>query len=596
LAKQIDMEETNPTTLETPLLRPEDIEDNPIPKCSPNCLFCKVNPKRSETSDYCKECWEKKQESKKAARLASKNGYKKLTPEAKIRIAREKLFTNGELCEQCTHRTPLPGKTLCVWCEEHGKPVEQIFDLSDLGNASRFEWRYGAEFLWTKATGWLRYKDGLWLEDKTHTTDQAMVHAITLIREEAALVRGDNAKAVAKEQEKILKFAQAQKSNAKINAALERASKLKSIAKDYAEFDTHDNLFHCSNGELDLETMVLLPHNPAYLATKGSSIKYDPTAECPGFEKYIHEVMGNNDNLIRYIQRCAGYTLTTATGEAAMFILTGTSGTGKTTFLNIIQRVMGLYAMRAQRGTLMAKRGDEGQPFDYAGLEGCRALVASETEEGKQIAVAKVKELSGNEKSLRACRKFRDSYEFEPKCKVWLACNDFPKAPAGDEALWDRLKPIPFDVKFRGPEGEVKDLAEKLVEEEGSGILNWMIRGLEQYTEIGLAVPEEARQKTQELRDEQDFLGRFLEERTAKTDAYGEMVLVSKLYDTFKMHADTTGEGRGWTRQKFNAEMRAKDYEDKKVRVGDKTPHVWLGVKLVSTFSADTFMSNMEQL
>ena len=122
----------------------------------------------------------------------------------------------------------------------------------------------------------------------------------------------------------------------------------------------------------------------------------------------------------------------------------------------------------------------------------------------------------------------------------------------------DRLKPVPFNVKFRDTQNEVKDLAEKLVQEEGSGILNWMLRGLEEYMEIGLAVPEEAKQKAQELRDEQDFLGRFLDERTARTDANGEMVMVSRLYDTFKMHSDATGEGRGWTRTKFNAEMRAK--------------------------------------
>jgi putative DNA primase/helicase len=162
--------------------------------------------------------------------------------------------------------------------------------------------------------------------------------------------------------------------------------------------------------------------------------------------------------------------------------------------------------------------------------------------------------------------------------------------------MWDRLKPIPFDVKFRGTEGEVRDLAEKLVQEEGSGILNWMLRGLEEYMEIGLAVPEEAKQKAEELRDDQDFLGRFLEERTCTTDVNGEMVLVSRLYETFKMHADITGEGRGWSRQKFNAEMRAKDYEEDTVRVGDKTPRVWLGVKLVSSYTAETFMSNTEVL
>ena len=56
-------------------------------------------------------------------------------------------------------------------------------------------------------------------------------------------------------------------------------------------------------------------------------------------------------------------------------------------------------------------------------------------------------------------------------------------------------------------------------------------------------MPEEAKAKAQELREEQDFLGRFLDERMEKTENPAEMVLVSKLYETFQRHAETTGEG-----------------------------------------------------
>lgn len=554
------------------------------PDLKAKCIRCHKNPK--EGTLYCHDC--------------TIETYKPKTwgsPCRKCGVDKPRRFA-WNWCDDCKTKENERVKKMLTVTPEQRKQIEavrrdktlQTFDLSDLGNAARFEFRHGGRFLHTQATGWLVYRDGLWVEDKTASVDQAMVHTVNLIEEEVALVEGDEVKG------QIMKWSKASRSNRKIKDALERAGKMRAIAKDYADFDRHDNLFHCSNGEFDLETGTLVEHSPAFLLTKGSKIKYDPTAMCPGFERYLHAVMGGNDNLIAYLRRCAGYTLTVSTGEAAMFILTGPSGTGKTTFLNILTGVLGSYAKRAQRGTFMLKRGDEGQPFDYAGLEGCRAFVASEAEEGGSFAVAKLKELTGNEARITACRKFRDSYEFKPKCKVWLACNDFPKAPAGDEAMWDRLKPIPFDVKFRGTEDEVKDLAEKLVQEEGSGILNWMLRGLEEYAEMGLAVPEEAKEKAQELRDEQDFFGRFLEERTEKTDAPGEMVLVSRLYDTFKIHADATGEGRGWSRTKFNAEMRAKGFEDKKVRVGSQTQRVWLGIKMTYTISGETFIGDVEQL
>jgi len=527
------------------------------------CAFCFIgkprpngaNGKANEqvTADYLKK------NSDKAEKPTTKGGrrkWKDLPPEV---------------------REALRAEAAVITPEEQVKVdlLQQEFTMDDFGNADRFLYRHGKKFLHTQATGWLVYNesDGLWHEDATDKADQAMQDTIWLIEAEAALVADE------KRMKEILKFAKASRSNARTNGALERAGKLVELARDFTDFDTHDTLFHCSNGEYDLELGKLLPHDPALLLTKGSTVKYDPTAKCPGLIRYLNEAMGGNQSLVRYIQRCAGYTLTAATGEAAMFIPTGIGGTGKTTFLTILHGILGSYAMRAERNMLMLRKGDEGQPFDYHGMQGCRALIASETEEGKHIAVSKVKELTGNEKQLRACKKFHDSYEFNPKAKVWLACNDFPKAPAGDESLWDRLKPVPFDQKFRGTDGEVKDLAEKLLAEEASGILNWMLRGLEEYMEIGLAVPDEAKARAQELRDEQDFLGRFLEENTTKTYDNAEMILVSKLYEVFKTHADITGEGHGWSRTKFNAEMRTKGYEDKKVRVGDKTPQVWVGLK-----------------
>jgi hypothetical protein len=110
-------------------------------------------------------------------------------------------------------------------------------------------------------------------------------------------------------------------------------------------------------------------------------------------------------------------------------------------------------------------------------MEGVRLLVAQETSEGKQLDVEKIKRMTGNDAKIHACRKFHDQYDFNPVWKIWLATNSRPDAPASDEATWDRLKVIPFDVRFRGQSDEIQNLAEKLVAEEGSGILNWMLEG-----------------------------------------------------------------------------------------------------------------------
>src|SRR5207245_6803151 len=71
--------------------------------------------------------------------------------------------------------------------EPHSEKLTKIYPLTDLGNAERFEQRFAGEFIWTKETGWLVYRDGVWKEDKTAEADQAMQVTVRLIMQEAEL-------------------------------------------------------------------------------------------------------------------------------------------------------------------------------------------------------------------------------------------------------------------------------------------------------------------------------------------------------------------------------------------------------------------------
>jgi putative DNA primase/helicase len=184
---------------------------------------------------------------------------------------------------------------------------------------------------------------------------------------------------------------------------------------------------------------------------------------------------------------------------------------------------------------------------------------------------------------VKACKKFCDSYDFTPRCKVWMACNSALEAPglSEDDAYWQRQKTIPFDVKFRDVEGvEIKDLDQKLLAEESSGILNYFLRGLAEYREIGMAEPEETKAKTEELRDDADFVGRFLEDRTEKTENSHEMVEQSALYATYSETAEKTREGR-MSKQKFGKALEARGHKRTSVKVNGKTRRVWDKLKLV---------------
>jgi putative DNA primase/helicase len=104
-----------------------------------------------------------------------------------------------------------------------------------------------------------------------------------------------------------------------------------------------------------------------------------------------------------------------------------------------------------------------------------------------------VKRICGGESmSTRTLYEKRPSM-WRPECVVWLATNNFPRFPAEEEAVWDRVKPVAFDAVFdRDGSGHerVLSISAKLHAEEASGILNLMIEWLMTYRELGWIEPD----------------------------------------------------------------------------------------------------------
>jgi len=460
------------------------------------------------------------------------------------------------------------------------QPPDRIFPLTDMGNAERFEKRFAGRFAWTKETGWLAYRGGVWQEDKTGEADRAMQTTVRLITEELRLIEAgeteEEKNRASSLEEAIVGWAKASESNSKINAALERASNLKPFAKDYADFEQRPNLFNCGNGTIDLNTGEFREHDPDDLLLKKSPVAYDPSAKCPNWEKFLLEVQGGDRELVEYLQRCCGYSMSAECGEQCLFIPWGTGGTGKGTYLTVIGKVLGTYAATADPEMFIEKHGDSGQPFEMAGMEGVRVLLAVETDQGKRLAEAKIKRMTGNDSKIRACRKHKDQYDFTPVWKVWLATNHRPNVRGTDDSIWDRPKLIPFDVRFRNQPNEVKNLADILLQE-ASGILNWMLEGYRKWKSGGLRHPAKVSMLVKDWRENEDFIGRFLEERVEE----GEYVEPGTLFGAFTNWAENVREGSRMNASEFKEQLERRGYVYKKsYRVGTKVVRAWVGIKL----------------
>jgi putative DNA primase/helicase len=281
------------------------------------------------------------------------------------------------------------------------------------------------------------------------------------------------------------------------------------------------------NGTIDLRTGQLKPHKRENLITKLVPIEYDPKAKCPKWEQFLLDITDNDPELVSYIQRAIGYTLTGDTREQCLFFCYGQGSNGKTTFLEVLRHLLGEYSRQSDFNTFLSNRGD-GPRNDLARMHGARLVTASEADAEKGFDARIVKLLTGDD-TIVARKLYEEFAEFKPQHKLFLAANHKPIVKEQTVGFWRRIRLIPFTVMFT-KEKRDKRLPKKL-HNELPGILNWAIVGCLDWKKNGLPEPAAVRRATRSYQEENDLLGEFLAECCViGTD---EWVSTTNLYRTF---------------------------------------------------------------
>ncbi len=319
------------------------------------------------------------------------------------------------------------------------------------------------------------------------------------------------------------------------------------------QLDSDPWLLNCWNGTIELRTGTFREHRREDLITKVVPVSYDPNAQCPQWNKFLADIMGGSTELISFLQRAIGYSLTGDTSEQVMFILHGVGRNGKSTFVECIHQLLGDYAMRTPTETLMARE-HEGIPNDVARLQRVRFAHASEGDDGKRLSEAKIKDMTGGDTiSARFMR--AEWFDFQPEFKIWFCTNHKPVVRGTDEGIWRRLKLIPFKVIISA-EAQDKALPLKL-RNELPGILNWAVQGCLEWAKHGLGDPDEVREAVSSYRAEMDTFGDFLAE--CCTVSASLSVTATTLYNAYTAWAKQTGEST-LTQKVFGSELGGRGY------------------------------------
>ena len=388
---------------------------------------------------------------------------------------------------------------------------KKLYSFDDTGNAERLVDTFGKQIRYSYVNkSWLYYDGRKWCFDVTGAIHRMADEIIETMRDDedyfvknAPQSWGDP-DAIEKSFMKHLKQS---RSNRSKEAMIKESQHHVPITPD--QLDTHRLLLCTPNGIVNLKTGELQPHDCKKFITKITNCEYTDKIDHPLWDLFLDDTFGGDRDLIRYIQKSVGYSLTGSTQEQCAFFCYGTGRNGKSTFLETISDALGDYATNIQPETIMVKPGTTGPTSDIARLKSARFVNSAEPNEGVRLNEGLVKQLTGGDK-VTASRKYENEFEFYPEFKLWMSTNHKPVIRGTDVGIWRRICLIPFTVCI--PKEKVdKNLKYKL-HQELPGILKWAVDGCLLWQREGLEQPQAVKQATAEYRSEMDVISAFLSE------------------------------------------------------------------------------------
>ncbi len=279
------------------------------------------------------------------------------------------------------------------------------FRSSDLANAELLVTWYGDGLrychAWRKCLIW----DGRrWAVDHDGAVYRRAVDTVRSMYEVAATID------VPDQRTKLVNSALKCENRNRLEAMVALAENHADVVVQPGDLDQNPWLLCVENGVIDLRTGQLRQHDPAALITKLAPVSYETNAQAHRWQQFLEEIFTPHVDLIPFIQRAIGYSLTGSTREECLFLLCGKGRNGKGTFIKKLSDAMGDYACTADFSTFVQRRDDSGPRDDIAHMAGKRFVSAQESREGAALAESLIKWLPLGSLWLsarRSCKKPR---------------------------------------------------------------------------------------------------------------------------------------------------------------------------------------------
>ncbi|EJA5902379.1 TPA: primase C-terminal domain-containing protein [Clostridioides difficile] len=334
------------------------------------------------------------------------------------------------------------------------------------------------------------------------------------------------------------KYAIKRRDTKNIAATLKEARPMLEV--EQRNLDADEFMLNTPTLTYDLRQGIKFPmeHRPEHFITKQTTV--DPSSDGEDIWTDALDTFFLKDaDLIDYVQRMVGLSAIGKVYVEALIIAYGEGRNGKSTFWNVIARVLGTYSGNISADMLTVGCRRNVKP-ELAEAKGKRMLIAAELEEGMRLNTANVKQLCSTDE-IYAEKKYKDPFSYTPTHTLVLYTNHLPKVGAIDKGTWRRLIVIPFDAKIEGS-ADIKNYADYLFEKAGGAILSWVIEGARKVIEDDYKIdpPQKVRDAIEHYKESNDWLSYFLSERCELDPTF--VAKSSEVYNEYRIFCTQVGE------------------------------------------------------
>ena len=283
------------------------------------------------------------------------------------------------------------------------------------------------------------------------------------------------------------------------------------------------------NGMLDMLTGRLEPHRPDMLSTVRVPHRWNPDAECTLFDAWLRQ-MQPSAGVRSMLQEIAGYVLCSGINFHSFFFFYGDGSTGKSTFVEVLEALVG------KANTVAVQLQELDKPFIRHQLVGRQLYLCKELTKDSFKHIGLIKAITSGD-PVFCDVKNRAGFTFRPCGRFVMESNVVAHTPDTSGGFERRFLQVDWRVVVPLEDRDY-GLVQKLVAE-SDGILRWAVEGFQRLHARGRFCPtDESQEATAELLRHRDQVGSWARDNWVVPGPSDKYVLTIDLYQSWRAWCD----------------------------------------------------------